>query len=120
MPHSPWIRKEICMYNEYEPGIGNWYHRLDNNTQFQIVALDDDEGLIEIQYFEGDVEELDRDTWQELDLEPMEAPEDWTGPMDRYEAQEYGGGGETPEESGAASSFNEDLTSRTSDEERGY
>lgn len=108
------------MYNEYEPGVGNWYHRLDTDAQFQVVAMDEDEGLIEIQYFEGDVEELDLDTWQELDIELAEAPEDWTGPMDRYEADDYGGGGETPEETGAASSFDEDLPSRTGGRERSY
>src|SRR5690554_803358 len=107
------------MYNQYEPSIGNWYHRLDTGTQFQIVALDDDEGLIEIQYFEGDVEELDREIWQELELELMGAPEDWSGPMDRYEAQEYGGGGETPEESVAATSINEDAAERQGDSDRG-
>ncbi len=40
---------------------------------------------MEIQYFDGTLGEIDLDTWYQLDVERIEAPEDWTGPMDNIE-----------------------------------
>lgn len=68
-----------------DPILEQWYRNHDSHTDFEIVALDEDGGLIEIQYFDGAIEELDLETWQELNLEPIEPPEDWTGPVDDVE-----------------------------------
>jgi len=46
-----------------QPGIGDWY-RLNGGSLFEVVALDDDDGTIEIQYFDGTVEELDIEDWE--------------------------------------------------------
>lgn len=70
------------------PSIGDWYKDESGNT-FEIVALDEDEGTIEIQYFDGSVEELDSDAWEELALEAVEPPEDWSGSLD-IEREDYG------------------------------
>jgi hypothetical protein len=35
------------------------------------------EEIIEVQYENGDIEEIDLDTWHELDLERAEEPEGW-------------------------------------------
>src|SRR6516165_3368448 len=65
-----------------QPGIGDWY-RLNGGALFEVVALDDDDGTIEIQYFDGTVEEMDIEDWEaqweEGALESAEAPEDWSG-----------------------------------------
>ena len=45
-----------------QPGIGDWY-RLNGGALFEVVALDDDDGTIEIQYFDGTVEEMDIEDW---------------------------------------------------------
>ena len=67
------------------PGIGDWY-RLNRGALFEVVALDDDDGTIEIQYFDGTVEEMDIEDWESQwddgALESAEAPEDWTGSVD--------------------------------------
>jgi hypothetical protein len=76
------------MATEYEPRIGDWYRTV-NGENFEIVALDPDDSTLEIQYFDGTVEELDLDTWYELDLESVEPPEDWSGSMD-IERDDYG------------------------------
>ena len=76
------------MATEYEPRIGDWYRTI-NGDNFEIVALDPDDSTLEIQYFDGTVEELDLDTWYELDLESVEAPEDWSGSMD-IQRDDYG------------------------------
>ena len=68
-----------------QPAIGDWY-RLSGGALFEVVALDDDDGTIEIQYFDGTVEEMDIEDWEtqweDGGLEAAEAPEDWSGSVD--------------------------------------
>ena len=73
---------------EHIPKVGDWYKTVTGAT-FEVVALDEDEGTIEVQYFDGAVEELDADSWEELEIEPIEPPEDWSGSMD-IEREDYG------------------------------
>ena len=80
------------MPTEADPIIENWYQHLDKGQKFRVVALNEDEGLVEIQHFDGDVEEIDTDNWYELDIEPIEAPENWTGPIDIGETDDLGTG----------------------------
>src|ERR1700759_3419835 len=67
------------------PGIGEWYRHTGGDS-FEVVALDEDDGTIEIQYFDGTVEEMDTEDWDsqwaDRTLEKAEAPEDWTGSVD--------------------------------------
>ena len=67
------------------PAIGEWY-RLSGGELFEVVAIDEDDGTIEIQYFDGTVEEMDVEDWNaqwdEGSLEAAEAPEDWSGSVD--------------------------------------
>ncbi len=67
------------MGREYEPVVGSWYRDLDEEESFLVLSVDEDAELIEIQHVDGDVEEIDLDTWAELDLDPAAAPEGWTG-----------------------------------------
>jgi hypothetical protein len=68
-----------------QPGIGDWY-RLDSGSLFEVVAFDADDGTIEIQYFDGTVEEMDVEDWEmqweDGALESAQAPEDWSGSVD--------------------------------------
>jgi hypothetical protein len=66
---------------ELNPTIGNWY-RHENGEIFEVVALDEKDGTVEIQYFDGTVEEIDVEAWEELELEAAEPPEDWSGSVD--------------------------------------
>jgi hypothetical protein len=70
------------MPTEADPIVGNWYQHLDKGQRFVVVAVDSDDGLIEVQYFDGDVEEIDNDIWHEMELERVEAPENWAGALD--------------------------------------
>ena len=47
------------------PGVGAWY-RLNGGPPFEVVALDDDDGTIEVQYVDGTLEELDLEDWEVL------------------------------------------------------
>jgi len=68
---------------------------------FEVVALDDDDGTIELQYFDGTVEEMDIEDWEaqweDGTLEAAEAPEDWSGSVD-VESEDEGRGSEVGED----------------------
>ena len=72
------------------PVIGNWYKRLDKGVNFEVIDLDDDEDVIEIQYFDGDLDTIGYREWFGLDLEEIEEPEDWRGPIDSLEEGDFG------------------------------
>jgi hypothetical protein len=85
----PYTEPRTCkMNNEFTPRVGDWYQNI-SGENFEIVALDDDEATLEIQYFDGAVEEVDFDSWYELEIQPIEPPEDWSGSMD-IEREDYG------------------------------
>ena len=76
------------MANKYTPRIGDWYKSI-NGYQFEIVALDNDAATVEIQHYDGAVEELDFDSWDEMEIVMIEPPEDWSGSLD-IERADYG------------------------------
>jgi hypothetical protein len=79
------------MNSETDPIVDNWYQHPDKGQAFRVVAVDEAEGWVEIQYFDGNVEELDLDSWLRLELQPIEAPENWSGPMDAAEMDDLTG-----------------------------
>ncbi len=70
------------MASSLHPQRGHWYKRPDLNDLFEVVAIDDDDETIEIQYFNGEIEELDRTSWEQLQLAAAAPPEDWTGALE--------------------------------------
>jgi hypothetical protein len=78
------------MVNRTLPEVGQWYAHRDKGQMFQVVAFDEDDGLIELQDFDGDVDEVDLDTWRAMPLDPAEPPEDWSGPVDDVDAEDLG------------------------------
>ena len=67
--------------HEY-PVIGVWYWDLEHTERFEVVAEDKKGGLIEIQYFNGEIEELDIDTWFTMRVVSTNAPIDCSGPYE--------------------------------------
>ena len=64
------------------PVIDNWYHHAEKAQKFLVTAIDEHSDTVEIQYFDGTLDEFDLVTWYSMDVEPVEAPEDWTGAVD--------------------------------------
>jgi hypothetical protein len=64
---------------EFEPVVGQWYENIDENESFRVLSVDEDAELIELEYVDGDIEEIDVDTWAEFDLDKIEQPEGWSG-----------------------------------------
>jgi hypothetical protein len=73
---------------DYDPVQGKWYEDLEEKEIFQVLSVDPDEEIIEIQYENGDIEEMDLDTWHELDLEHTEEPEGWASDDDDEDEDE--------------------------------
>ena len=63
------------------PVIGQWFSRA-NGTLFEVVAVDEDGGTVELQQFDGTIDEIDMEAWTELRLVEVSAPEDWSGSVD--------------------------------------
>ena len=63
------------------PVIGQWFRR-PNGTLFEVVAIDEDDMTVEIQQFDGTIDEIDIERWPELLLTEVSAPEDWSGSVD--------------------------------------
>ncbi len=73
---------------QYIPRIGDWYQTV-SGDRFEIVAIDEEESTLEVQYFDGAVEEIDQDSWDEMEIDSIEPPEDWSGSFD-IEREDYG------------------------------
>jgi hypothetical protein len=91
--------KESVMSDPHA-AVGDWYRRT-NGDLFEVVAIDDDDETIDIQHFDGTIEEIDFDSWesqcQDKAFEAVEAPEDWSGSVDME-----------PEDSGEEDDNNQD------------
>jgi hypothetical protein len=72
------------MGRDHNPVPGQWYESLDDEEVFQVLSVDEDSELIELQY----VEEIDYETWQELDLELTDEPEGWSGSEEEEDDEE--------------------------------
>lgn len=72
------------------PVVGNWYQHQQKGQRFLVLAVLNEEELIEIQYFDGSIDQIEFDEWPELNAQRIEAPEDWTGPIDNVEHDDLG------------------------------
>ena len=78
------------MPNELDPLPDQWYTHLDKGQRFYVTAVDDSNRTVEIQHFDGDIEEFSFEEWRELDIELSEAPENWSGALDIGEQDDFG------------------------------
>lgn len=71
------------------PVIGQWFRR-PNGTVFEVVAIDETAMTVEVQQFDGTVDEFDVERWPDLLLTEVSAPEDWSGSVD-MDPEDYDG-----------------------------
>ena len=64
-----------------DPHVGGWF-RKPSGRLVQVVALDGRDGTVELQHFDGTVEEVDLDQWGRAVMMTAAAPEDWSGSVD--------------------------------------
>src|SRR5580658_1599405 len=70
----------VAVSRDYEPVAGQWYENLEEEESFRVLSVDEDSELVEIEYLDGDIEELDIESWHEMDLDRIEEPEGWSEP----------------------------------------
>jgi len=80
------------MANEIDPLIEQWYSHREKGQRFFVTAVDEDAGTVEVQHFDGDIEEFSFDDWRELDIELSVQPENWTGAIDIGQRDDAGTG----------------------------
>jgi len=73
---------------DYEPVAGQWYENVEEEEQFRVLSVDEDSELVEIEYLDGDIEELDIESWHEMDLEKIAEPEGWSESDEEDEEEE--------------------------------
>ena len=67
------------------PQVGDWYERTDTGETFHVVSMHAASGTVQVQTFDGELDDLEADEWKELPLVAAAEPEDWTGAMDDVE-----------------------------------
>lgn len=70
-----------------EFSIGDWYATADEC--FEIVGVDLKAEVVLVQHYDGALDEIDFDSWSELVVRPIAAPEDQRGALD-VEAEDFG------------------------------
>ncbi len=73
-----------------DPILENWYQDPESGRTFRVVAIDEENDSIEIQYFNGDIGEYDISSWEDSYFAPIEPPEDWSAPYDDVETDDLG------------------------------
>ena len=80
------------MPNELDPIIDQWYAHLDKGQRFFVVAINEEENTVDIQQFDGDLQELSMNEWRDLKIELSVEAENWTGALDIAEQDDLGTG----------------------------
>lgn len=60
----------------FRPEIGNWFQDKETGDFFEIVALDELNNTIEIQFLDGSISEVDWEAWRHMPMEEAAPPED--------------------------------------------
>jgi hypothetical protein len=97
------------------PVVGDWYRR-PGGALFEVVAIDRDDATVEVQHFDGTLEEVDLESWAEQEFEEAQAPEDWSGSVD-VDSEDYEPDREV---SSGTSVWTDPLTSLDRSEASGY
>lgn len=71
------------------PELHAWYQDVEEDALFEVVAIDEEEDYIEVQYLNGEIGEFDFDVWKQMIILEAEAPEDWTAPYEMSATDEF-------------------------------
>ena len=78
------------MVNELDPVVDEWYSHHDKGQRFYVTAVDEENETVEVQHFDGDVEEFSMEEWRDMDIELSVEPENWSGAMDVGDVDDLG------------------------------
>jgi hypothetical protein len=78
------------MPTEALPSIDNWYQDVETGRTFRVIAVDEENDSIEIQFYNGDIGDFDFGSWRDSAIIPIEPPEDASAPFDDLEIDDLG------------------------------
>ena len=110
-------RVAFAVSRDYEPVPGQWYENIEEEESFRVLSVDEDSELLEIEYLDGDIEEIDLETWHEMDLDRIEEPEGWSESDDEDTEEEDDDWDEEDEDEDDEDDWDEDEEDE-GDEER--
>jgi len=90
MQSSMVLVEEVFMSTDADPRLSSWYSPQGKGQEFRVVAVDTENELIDLQNFDGEINEIDFDVWYEMDFELIAAPENWSGAHDYGEIDDLG------------------------------
>jgi len=90
IPFNTVDKKGNTMSTITDPVIDQWYKDVENDFVFKVVAIEESDDMIEVQYYNGDIGEYDRDSWYGSTFDFIEAPEDWSAPYGNLELDDLG------------------------------
>ena len=96
------------MSRDFEPVPGQWYENLEDEESFRVLTVDEDSELVEIEYLDGEIEEIDLETWHEMDLEKTAEPEGWAESDEEEDEEEEEEEEEEDEDDEDEDDFDED------------
>jgi len=70
---------------EVNPVVGHWYRSVEKGQTFTVIGVDEEEGIIEIQHVNGEIEEIDTNVWSEMELELVDEPDEWRGALNNVD-----------------------------------
>src|ERR1700733_9634771 len=79
--------RKAAVSRDYEPVPGQWYENLEEEESFRVLSVDEDTELVEIEYLDGDIEEMDVEGWSDEEDE-AEDDEDWEDEEDEDEDED--------------------------------
>lgn len=67
---------------------GQWYTNRSTHDVFCVIAVDEDDGLIDVRDGYGDIDEFDFDEWESMDLVMCTSPETWRLALDDLDEED--------------------------------
>jgi hypothetical protein len=83
--------------HEIQPTVGQWYLRPETGQRFEVIDIDDGDGMIEIQDEEGTLDQVDSDIWFTEAIELTNQPQHFTGALDGVSEPDEADGGDPVE-----------------------
>jgi hypothetical protein len=81
LPRAPRYREKQMNTGIGRAQLGRWYRHLDKGEIFRVVGLDTESRSIVIQNVDGELDEIDEESWVTLPLGWAEPPEHFTNPL---------------------------------------
>jgi hypothetical protein len=108
--------------HQIQPSVGQWYLRGETGLKFEVIDIDDGDGMIEIQDEDGALDEIDSEAWFATDIEIIDQPKDFTAAFDNVAEPDEADGGDPVDVDGSGTetqrvATDELLSDSTDDDE---